>query len=367
MRRPLLFTLIFSGCAQDIVVGDEDAGRSGADRALDASGNDASSENDAGVREDASVGEDATPGDSQNTDAAGLRWAEMVFAPAPRELQAVWGRSATEVYVASGGAAMYRWDGAEWREFYRDPQNLPLRDIWGTAGVLYLATDRSIVRFEGQTTTSVTYPASRAVHAIWGFGTDDLYAVIAEQLSTGLFRYDGQRFTPVYEPMGVRELYAVWGPSRDEIYFGGSNGALFRLFRGVVEPEQVEYPAGWTTNDVAMMEFRFIRGFGSELIAGGSQHLIFRRSPDGVWRPVYAPNQARDLNAAASFDGTEIFAAGGGASYGPLVRWDGVRWSGLGLTDQWELTDIYAASPDLYFAVGWRRNGVQGVALIGRR
>lgn len=362
--------LVLTACAQEITVSGTDGSTagdasSGADRQPI---EDAGTERDSGTAGDAASSPDAGLEDAAERDAAGLTWSEMLLPENTRGLDAVWGRSRDEVYAGSGTGVLYRWDGVQWQSIYQDPGNLAIHDLWGTDDWIYLATDNNVRRRDAAgNVESALLASARSINGIWGYSDDEVYVVAGELTRTRLLRFQNGMLTPVYEPTGVTQLYSVWGPASGELYFGGTQGAIFHLGSATVEREQIEWPNGWTPNDIAMMEFHWIGEHRGEIFAAGSRHLVFRRDADQVWRPVYQPSRAQDRDLRSGFSsGDLLHVAGGGATYGPLVRYTEGAWSPLMLTDQWELRDLWAAAPDRWFAVGFRRNGIAGVIVLGR-
>ena len=70
--------------------------------------------------------------------------------PQGNNLEAVWGRSPTEVYAIGGQTTLMHWDGGAWSVAER-PSSLPVYDLWGLdSGDIFAAGyDGTVVHFDG--------------------------------------------------------------------------------------------------------------------------------------------------------------------------------------------------------------------------
>jgi len=313
---------------------------------------------------------DAGFADASRPDAGGslapLRWGEAMVTPNLGAVNAVWGRSASDVYIGTSRGTVFRWDGTTWTEHFQAPSNRAIEGIWGTASKLFVASEVALNIIAGSDTQRINVPRVRSINGIWGRADDDVYLTVEEQNGTSLLRYDGASLSEAYRP-AAGPLQTVWSDDQGRMWIGGNGGQLYIQDRGVIAPEQVEFPMQWDRNDLAHFNFTTVRGFGDQLFAAGSRFLIFRRHTDGVWRLDHSPFLTNEITGMAGFAGSEIYASGRSPSSGPLLRWYAGAWSSANLDQQYHLFDIWAAGPDDYFAVGMRRNTVNGVVLRGFR
>lgn len=332
--------------------------------------------------EDASTPGDATP-DAGASPVSPVRWSELVLPPNTRELNAVWGRSPTDVYAGSGGGFLYRFDGVAWRQVWRTPTNEGIHDITGDATRVYVVGQTSAYALDLSpamtVTTAARFSARRLNAVIPMTGPGGLLVGLEETTEGVLARWEGTTITDVHRPIMVRSVLSLLADGPDTYYFGGSFGSIHTYARGSVSRELVSLPVEWDLTERASMDVRGLARVGNALYAVGHAHLILRRDMvAGVptWEVVYrgAGAAGEDLRAIAGgwilptgVGPVEAYAVGDALASGGIVRWDGITWAPVNATDQWMLTDIWRANADQYFAVGYRRNGIAGVVLRGER
>ena len=377
---PLLWAL---GCIQDVQVADGGAGPSeaGLSRADAEPGRDAPRElADAEVLDGVSPdtgGLDASAPDTGVIVRPPLTWAEMLLPPNTREIEAIWARSPTELFAVSGAGFVYRLDaGGAWTQFWRTDNNEGLYALTGDATHLYLVGNASAWSLD--TTTLVAARTirgpSRQMHAVVPYSAMPGFLVGYEEMSGGVLgQWNAGAFTDVYRPVDVSAVFSIHtdGP---RTYFGTNRDQLFVLEDRLVTSEPVRLPAQWTPGDRAQLNVRGILRLGGELFAVGRPHIILRRGAQALpeWTVVYSGDlrQGAQLWAlAGGVEGgvTEAFAVGDAPQGGGVVRYDGTTWAPAGVSDRWMLRDIVRVSADRYYAVGFVRNGLDGVILRGSR
>ena len=380
---PLLCGL---ACIQDVQIADGGAREAGVRQADAEPGRDALRElADAEVLDGASPdtgGLDASALDVSASDSGvivrpALTWAEMLLPPNTRELEAIWARSPDELFAVSGAGFVYRLDaGGTWTQLWRTDNNEGLYALTGDATHLYLAGNASAWSLD--TTTMVAVRTirgpSRQMHAVAPYAGMAGFLVGYEEMSGGVLgQWNGGAFTDVYRPVDVSAVYSIHtdGP---RTYFGTNGEQIFVLEDRLVTSEPVRLPAQWTPGDRAQLNVRGILRLGGELFAVGRPHIILRRGAQALpeWSVVYSGElrQGAQLWAlAGGVEGgvTEAFAVGDAPQGGGVVRYDGTTWAPAGVSDRWMLRDIVRVSADRYYAVGFVRNGLDGVILRGSR
>jgi hypothetical protein len=377
---PLLWAL---GCIQDVQVADGGAGPSeaGLSRADAEPGRDAPRE-----RADAEVLDGASP-DTGGLDASApdtgvivrppLTWAEMLLPPNTREIEAIWARSPTELFAVSGAGFVYRLDATgAWTQFWRTDNNEGLYALTGDATHLHLAGNASAWSLD--TTTMVADRTirgpSRQMHAIVPYAGMAGFLVGYEEMFGGVLgHWNAGAFTDVYRPVDASAVFSIYtdGP---RTYFGTNREQILVLEDRLVTSEPARLPAEWGPSDRAQLNVRGILRLGGELFAVGRPHMILRRGTQALpeWTVAYSGDlrQGAQLWAlAGGVEGgvTEAFAVGDAPQGGGVVRYDGTTWAPVGLSDRWMLRDIVRVSADRYYAVGFVRNGLDGVILRGAR
>lgn len=377
---PLLWAL---ACIQDVQVADSGIGpgEAGVVRADAEPGRDTPRELfDAevldGTARDA-VATDATSADSGVTPRPPLTWGEMLLPPNTREIESIWARSPTELFAVSGAGFVYRLEaGGTWTQLWRTDNNEGLYALTGDATHLYLAGNASVWSLD--TTTLVAGRTirgpSRQMHVVAPYPGMVGFLVGYEEMFGGVLgHWNAGAFTDVYRATGVSAVYSIHtdGP---RTYFGTNREQIYVLEDRLVTSESVLLPAEWTAGDRAQLNVRGILRLGSELFAVGRPHIILRRGAQALpeWSVVYSGNLRQGAQLWAIAGGTEggvteAFAVGDAPQGGGVVRYDGTTWAPAGVSDRWMLRDIVRVSADRYYAVGFVRNGLDGVILRGSR
>lgn len=359
-RLGIAVALLSAACAQEIVVGGDAAVR---DASLDGrepiDGGDLA---DAGAR-DGGEGRDAGVGDPRDAGASGpLTWGQMVLPPTSA-IQAIWGRSADEVYAGNGNGAVLEYRAASgWAVAWQEPSNHGIRAIGGTPNRLFVASQSRLHVFAGgfDAPTSYLVPQVRGIEDMVVVAEDEVYLVATLTNGRALFAFDGAQVTSVFAPTDVGTLQSIAAPPGQPILVG-ANGHIFRYERGVVSEERIEWPAGWTPNDIALFTFYDIATVDGRVFAAGDSR-IFERFLDGVWRVAATPSSPSPVYGLAGA-GARGFAVGRaeGASGGSILGFD-EDWSDVTGPDL-TLRAVWAAGPDLFYAGGW--TDLDGVILRG--
>ena len=144
--------------------------------------------------------------------------------PQGNSLEAVWGRSATEVYAIGGEQTLLRWDGEAWSAAAR-PISLPIFDLWGLdSGVLFAAGwGGTVLRYDGMAWTEIPTDFDDNLVAILAFSETDIF--VAERFPGARIRhYDGVGWTEIgVAPDGIHDLGGS-GPA--DIYAAGFYGMM---------------------------------------------------------------------------------------------------------------------------------------------
>jgi hypothetical protein len=207
-------------------------------------------------------------------------WEPMARKPYVGRMNAVWGRSATDVWAVGNMAAVYHYDGTTWS----------LMDT----GIPVMAASYMDLYAMGGTETG----------EVWAIGRSGQFV-----------RFDGQVWTWGVSA-SLSDMLALWVRSPDDVWACGRNGSIQRWKRG----------AGWAQFDVRpefQVDYRTIWGRSETdvwIVYGTSAAYHF----DGkAWKLVPKPagyTGGRDIYAlAGSPDGTWW----GVGEFGMVLRWDG--------------------------------------------
>jgi hypothetical protein len=162
------------------------------------------------------------------------QWVWQNPLPQGNTLEAVWGRSASEVYAIGDQQTLMRWDGTAWLAAQR-PASQPISDMWGLAnGVLFAAGYfGEVLRYDGIAWTEIPTDFDDNLVAILAFSETDLY--VAERFPGNRIRhYDGVEWTQIgTAPDGIHDL---GGSGPNDIYVVGFEGMMIHYDGAVWTP-----------------------------------------------------------------------------------------------------------------------------------
>jgi hypothetical protein len=292
-------------------------------------------------------------------------WSEMALPPSTECIYGLFGRSPTDVLAGTNSGQILHYDGMAWTPLSeRDPSNFSPVAIWASSTRIYIGdSGGAFWRTDGSTPWErFLPPGAQIVNAVWGYSDTEVY-LVTEGLRSGFYLFDGAQLNALREEQGGG-FNALWGPIAGTVYFGGSQGRIFRFAAGEITQETVAWPAGFTSNQIAEMTFHAIHGVGTEVFAVGMFHSIYRRDA-GTWRPIQQGSTGGDLRGVSG-SATDGYAIGSPDGASPILRYDGA-WSPQNVSDTYDLFGIWSASADEYFASGCFQNSFDGLILHGHR
>jgi hypothetical protein len=233
-------------------------------------------------------------------------WNWLNPSPQGNDINALWlekrGRwPMRELWAVGNCGTVLRWNDLRFDTIpFGDVVNL--RAIWGAAGDdLWLAGDGGTVfHFDGQTFSkhALPHPAVAVINSIFGFGTNDVWAVgaVRDAGDALAFHWDGQRWTEI--PVEGATLEAVWGPRPDDVWAVGYRGTVLH-FDG----------SAWTRCPMASdRDFHAVAGLeGQTWIVGQGGALLLNEGQG--FRPIESGTRA-DLKAVAVMTPRLTVAAG---------------------------------------------------------
>jgi len=234
-----------------------------------------------------------------------------------------------------------------------------LRDVWiAPGGAVWAVGDDGLL---GRRSPGVDWcwctASAATLEGIWGSADDDLW--IVGQLGT-IVRYDGTTFSPVDLGTGA-DLRGIWGTGPGDVWVVGTAGTA-RHYDGV----------GWSVADVASNHTLYtvwaasstdvwIGGRVGVVVDGesGSEGEVFRWDPaTGGWNRELVTGGARTAAAFYGLSGSGAdnvwavgvdFPDGAAAPFSTAMRFDGMHWDGVGLTEELiaerTFNDVAVAAP----------------------
>lgn len=129
--------------------------------------------------------------------------------------RAVWGTSATNLWVVGASGNIMHWDGALFTPVQSGTTS-DLFSIWGSgANDFWVGANNGLVlRWNGTTFTQQTLGTTQGISGIWGSGVNDVWFLDG---STSLFHFTGTGFPPIATGAGSG-LTAIWGSSANNFW-----------------------------------------------------------------------------------------------------------------------------------------------------
>ncbi len=165
----------------------------------------------------------------------GVAWGDVTDAPPTNQLFAVWGSSASDVWVVGDEvvgegleAIVLHFNGSAWTVAYTESVQ-DFGRVWGSGpSDVWVSGLGGMVRFDGAT-WSKAGPTSATVHTfegVWGTGPSDIWAWGMDDGGENgwVFHYDGDAWsagTPIGASLSVSDM---WGSSPADVWAVGSDG-----------------------------------------------------------------------------------------------------------------------------------------------
>jgi hypothetical protein len=262
----------------------------------------------------------------------------------PASLLAVWGTSASDVWVVgnrppaqpTGGPTIYHYDGSGWMRVNSEQPSLDLWWVWGINGddVWFGGSGGTLLRYhDGAYAGFDKVPTPRAsgtIFGIWGAAANDVWAVGAGGSAGGIvWHWDGAQWTEPPHPADLpATMFKVQGRAANDVWFSGSDGyamhwdgaTLARVATGTTSPlfsvavtEEVAIVVGGQSNAGEILEstgsdfapvslaaplrWRGVAARGARAFAVGEGGIVAERGETGWNAPQQSPIQ-RNFHAA---------------------------------------------------------------------
>ncbi|KYF75341.1 hypothetical protein BE17_15695 [Sorangium cellulosum] len=236
-------------------------------------------------------------------------------------------------------------------------------DVFALGGLSQRVFDRAyaVLHYDGTSWTRMALPTdadpTRGVRfgGVWGSGPSDVFVVGCESPGLGsmasgiVLRHDGASWAPMTLPPGpdlaTPCLHAVWGSGPDDVFAVGDGGAILR-YDGASWTPMV--PAG----DLLEGSLDAVWGSGPDDVfaVGGSTMVHY----DGTsWAQVALPSDTRlpitlGFSAVWGSGPDDVFAVGDRT----VVHYDGASWTRVPSLLDADLEDVWGSGPDDVFVVG---------------
>jgi hypothetical protein len=238
--------------------------------------------------------------------------------PVTQDLNAIWGSTDEDIYVAGASNTLLHFDGSSWEQVSQIKNSTPIVDlmsVWGLPPVPVVSSGKlgKIFFNDGLRWLQFNITFANDINAVWGTAATNIYAVG----SSGTILYsNGTSWRLVTPAITTVDLYCLWGSSADNILVGGYLGKLFH-YNGLTW-ESISL-AGLTSQDL-----RAIWGSsGSDVYTAGSYGDILHY--DGsTWITVFKSGISLYTLFGSAAD--DVFAAG---ENGSVYHYNGSAWNKL--------------------------------------
>lgn len=310
----------------------------------------------------------------------GSGWVELAT-PITNDLNAIWGETASSLWVAGDLGALYHFDGTDW--VFEGSGTPSFGGLSGTSSSdVWAITDAEIWHRDATGWTSIAIDSlspepSGTLTSIWAVASDDVWAVGTNGM---LLHYDGS--WSVEAPLGDEDLLDVWAAGADDVYviidevsFNQPNtahwdGSSWQL-EVLVDDNPPSALAGSSPSDIWMVgrhgQLRRYDGatasdVSRDLLSGSAESGVWANDVDDVW--IVGNNQALHFDGVdwqrhslEGDDPTAIWSSGPNHAVvvgetGHISQWDGVSWSTLTAQPSVDLFAVWGSGPSDVFAAG---------------
>lgn len=328
----------------------------------------------------------------QLCNASGWCWENPM--PQGKDLRAVWGSSANDVWMVGSAGTILRWNGSAWSLLPAGSTN-QLNAVWGTSAsdVWIAGAAGTLLHWNGTALTPVASGTSVELLGLGGTSAADAWAVGS---SGKILHWNGTAWSSA--PTGLYSvLRAVWASSAADAWAVGDDGVVLRwngtswvsVATGITE--SLESVWGSSATDVWAVGSQ-----GSTLHWDGAQGTLTTGASDGdacvwgtsashVWRVFSSSIEhwtgtAWSLTNGPGFVIQAMWGSGpsdvwGVGDRGAVAHWDGLAWTGWprfytrgpggGLWGT-SATDLWTGARGLHRDErGWSATGQSGDAVWG--
>lgn len=261
----------------------------------------------------------SSPGDVWAVGAGGriLHWDgaswTAVASPTTATLYALWALGPNQVY-AGGDNVVLRWDGAQWTATSLAQIGISIQAIFGhSASDIYVGgVSGRFVHFDGTTWTRIDTPIGSDVTGIWGSAPGTVYVSAA---NGSIRRYTGGGYTgfTTVSPVSGRILRAMHGLAGEGMLAVGGAGAMMRSPDG----------ERWTGMPTSLTQTHELWAGGGAVWALGANSFL-RRAPDAEIWTAFSGGGSSIIRGVWGADSANVWAVGDG---GAIRRFDGASWT----------------------------------------
>jgi hypothetical protein len=270
-------------------------------------------------------------------------WCVVTGIPKHVTFSAVWGASATDVWVAGEAGTLLHWNGSTWTQVATGTEN-GLRAITGTSktDIWAAGLDGTLIHFDGSSWsatqkngspwTPLVGPNQRPIYALYAPRPNRVWAG-----GSGMRYFDGSKWSEPHHGSHL-PIMAIWGSDAANGWAVGLQGMVNRLEgdewvrAGSDEGPNLLGVWGSAPNDV--------------WIVGSSGAILHW---NGTTRAAVPSGTTNDLHAVLGFGANDAWAVG---DEGTLLHWLGSGWASASSPTPRALLGIWGPSAHDLWVVG---------------
>jgi hypothetical protein len=267
--------------------------------------------------------------------AVNIHWQTM-NSPVAQDLNAIWGRSRTDIYAVGNNGVILHYDGTAWQKQMSSVQN-DLNAIWGNETDIYIVGDNGLIlKREYQTWSPMTSITDNDLMDIWGITENDI--IVVGKKGTILRNTSGLWFEMASRTLST--LNSIWG-SASPVYSCGSGGKIMRFMDNHWAP--ISSQTFNNLNDI------WGQSDNDLLYTVGDSGIILKMQ-SGAWSETVVDNFV-NLHAVWGFSDGKVFAGG---YHGTILFHDSARpvWTPMMTSTTDTIKDIWGTSSQDVYAVG---------------
>jgi hypothetical protein len=133
----------------------------------------------------------------------------------------IWAAADEEAFASVGSYQLFHYDGTRWTPVERFT-NSSIQHIWGfNSNDVYAVAD-GVYHYDGSSWVLMPGSPSANVWRIWGTGPDDLFV----SGNGEVYHYDGSTWMTTVIP-GAYTLWEIWGSAGDDVFVVGNRGKIY--------------------------------------------------------------------------------------------------------------------------------------------
>ena len=245
----------------------------------------------------------------------GSTWDRMSSATG-KSLNSIWGSSSSDIFAVGNTGTILRYDGNSWKHMQSGTQN-DLYGIWGSSSfdVFTIGRKGTILHYDGNVWNEMSSGTEEWLRGVWGNSSSDVFTVGSEGV---ILHYDGDTWSQMSIAAGIFKgsastLQAVWGSSSTDVivvgsislHYDGTVHSVFNRYDGEMHIED----STWTEMKGSPTGVSIWGSSSSDVYCVGMPGYILNYDGE-FWRNINIINMDIRLKGVWGSSSTDVFAVG---------------------------------------------------------